>query len=99
MSQAPLTNRESLPIVSLFGSDGWAMVAGVLYASHDGGASWLPIHHSANLTAVQWLGITGSSTGWAVVARGSAQAQLLTRCTGEALLTTSDGGATWKSAS
>lgn len=68
---------------------------GFLFATIDGGASWLPIHHSANLTAVQWLGITGPSTGWAVVARGSAQAQLLTRANNETLLTTSDGGATW----
>ncbi len=99
VSQAPLTNRESLPIISLFGDDGWAMVADVLYATYDGGVSWTPIHHSANLTAVQWLGITGHMTGWAVVARGGfCQAQLLTRCTNETLLTTSDGGVTWKSA-
>jgi len=99
VSQTPLTNRESLPIVSLFGHDGWAMVAGVLYATHDGGATWTPIQHSANLIAVQWLGITGPTTGWAVVSHsGFCQAQLLTRCTGETLLATSDGGVTWKPA-
>jgi hypothetical protein len=102
VSQTPLTNREALPIVSMFGKDGWAMVAADLYVTHDGGATWSPAHHGANLTAVQWLGVGGvgrPTGGWAVVSHGGfCNAQLLTRCNNESLLATSDSGATWTAA-
>jgi photosystem II stability/assembly factor-like uncharacterized protein len=92
-------DREALPVVSLLGKDGWAMAGANLYATHDGGATWTPVTHGAKLAAVQWLGVTGPATGWAVVSQGGfCAAQLLSRCNNETLLATTDGGATWSPA-
>lgn len=90
-------DRTTLPVIALSGRDGMASVGAALYATHDGGKTWAPVQHDANLTNIQWLGVTGPTTGWAVVSgRGFCAAQLLTRCDNESLLTTADGGASWR---
>jgi photosystem II stability/assembly factor-like uncharacterized protein len=79
------SDREMQPVVSLFGKTGYAMVGSVFYTTSDGGKTWAPAHASRNLANVQALGVTGPSTGWAVVGGG-------------ALLVTTDGGVTWTAA-
>jgi hypothetical protein len=89
-------DREALPIVVLHGQNGLTAIGANLYATADGGLTWTPVHASAILTHVQWLGVSGATTGWAVVSgKGFCQAQYLSRCNNETLLTTADGGATW----
>lgn len=75
--------REMEPVVSLWGTNGWALVGSALYASHDGGKSWAAVHTSRDLTSVQALGVTTGSGGWAVAG-------------GTTLLVTTDGGVTWR---
>lgn len=76
-------DREMEPVVSLWGTNGWALVGSALYASHDGGTTWAAVHTSRDLTSVQTLGVTSASDGWAVA-------------DGTTLLVTTDGGATWR---